>query len=48
MKIWMILDIVFVDEGGLQTLRRRHIYRVSEEWGKLLVKSQAGVEYVRV
>lgn len=44
----MIINMVYVDEDGLQTLEHGHIYDVPDKWGRLMVKDGASAEYLEI
>ena len=49
MKVWMISDMIYVDENGLQWLRSRKIYEVPDSWGKLIVNDgEVACEYIKI
>ena len=38
MKILMICDVCYVNDEGLQWLRNRKMYEISDDWGKLMLQ----------
>lgn len=49
MNVWMIIDVCYVDENGLEWLLNRRTYEVSEDWGREIIRDgECGAESIKV